>query len=93
MWKQALTWPDLWAIWLSACGNLYVMSLVGADVALEVSESERRELTGELPLFGSDRLARLLGVLGDLSAELKTSTNPRLSFEIALTRMVRPTAT
>lgn len=70
--------------------NLYVMSLVGADVALEVSESERRELTGELPLFGSDRLARLLGVLGDLSAELKTSTNPRLSFEIALTRMVRP---
>lgn len=70
--------------------NLYVMSLVGADVALEVSESERRELTGELPLFGPDRLARLLGVLGDLSAELKTSTNPRLSFEIALTRMVRP---
>ena len=41
-------------------------------------------------MFGSDRLARLLGVLGDLSAELKTSTNPRLSFEIALTRMVRP---
>ena len=70
--------------------NLYVMSLVGADVALEVSESERRELTGELSLFGPDRLARLLGVLGDLSAELKTSTNPRLSFEIALTRMVRP---
>ena len=70
--------------------NLYVMSLVGADVALEVSGSERRELTGELPLFGPDRLARLLGVLGDLSAELKTSTNPRLSFEIALTRMVRP---
>ena len=63
---------------------------MGADVALEVSESERRELTGELPLFGPDRLARLLGVLGDLSAELKTSTNPRLSFEIALTRMVRP---
>ena len=70
--------------------NLYVMSLVDADVALEVSESERRELSSELPLFGPDRLARLLGVLGDLSAELKTSTNPRLSFEIALTRMVRP---
>ncbi len=70
--------------------NLYVMSLVGSDVALEVGEAERRELANELPLFGSDRLARLLGVLGDLSAELKTSTNPRLSFEIALTRMVRP---
>ena len=70
--------------------NMYVLSLAGADVALEVSEPVRRELASELPLFGPDRLARLLGVLGDLSAELKTSTNPRLSFEIALTRMVRP---
>ena len=70
--------------------NMDVLSLAGADVALEVSETVRRELASELPLFGPDRLARLLGVLGDLSAELKTSTNPRLSFEIALTRMVRP---
>ena len=46
----------------------------------------------ELPLFGVDRLARLLGVLGDVAGELKTSTNPRLTFEIALTRMVRPDA-
>ncbi len=72
---------------------MYVLSLAGADVALEVSETTRRELADELPLFGPDRLARLLGVLGDLSAELKTSTNPRLSFEIALTRMVRPIPT
>ena len=70
--------------------NMYVLSLAGADVAREVRETVRRELASELPLFGPDRLARLLGVLGDLSAELKTSTNPRLSFEIALTRMVRP---
>ncbi len=70
--------------------NMYVMSLAGVDVALDVSEAGRRELSEELKMFGPDRLARLLGVLGDLSAELKTSTNPRLSFEIALTRMVRP---
>ena len=70
--------------------NMYVMRLAGADVALEVGEAARRELAEELKWFGPDRLARLLGVLGDLSAELKTSTNPRLSFEIALTRMVRP---
>lgn len=70
--------------------NMYVMSLTGTDVALDVSEAARRELAEELKLFGPDRLTRLLGVLGDLSAELKTSTNPRLSFEIALTRMVRP---
>ncbi|WP_417041011.1 DNA polymerase III subunit gamma/tau, partial [Ellagibacter isourolithinifaciens] len=70
--------------------NMYVLALAGADTALEVSEATRRELVSEMELFGPDRLARLLGVLGDLSAELKTSTNPRLSFEIALTRMVRP---
>lgn len=70
--------------------NLYVMSLAGADVALDVSEAARREMAEELSLYGPDRLARLLGVLGDLSGELKTSTNPRLSFEIALTRMIRP---
>ena len=70
--------------------NLYVMTLAGADVALEVGASERREMEAELPLFAPDRLARLLGILGDLTNELKTSTNPRLSFEIALTRMVRP---
>ncbi len=70
--------------------NLYVMSLAGADVALDVSDTERREMEALLPLFGSDRLARLLSVMGDLLAELKTSTNARLTFEIALTRMVRP---
>ena len=70
--------------------NMYVLTLAGADVALEVSDATRRELAHEMQWFGPDRLSRLLGVLGDLSAELKTSTNPRLSFEIALTRMVRP---
>lgn len=70
--------------------NMYVLSLSGTDTVLEVSEATRRELVSEMELFGPDRLARLLGVLGDLSAELRTSTNPRLSFEIALTRMVRP---
>ena len=70
--------------------NLYVMSLTNTDVALDVSASERRQLADELPLFGPDRLARMLQVLGDVMAELKTSTNPRLSFEIGCTRMVRP---
>ena len=70
--------------------NLYVMSLVGDDVQLDVTETARRELANELVWFGPERTARLLGVLGDLMAELKTSSNPRLAFEIALTRMVRP---
>lgn len=70
--------------------NMYVLSLSNSDTVLEIDEAMRRELTQEMTYFGPDRLARMLGVLGDLSSELKTSTNPRLSFEIALTRMVRP---
>ena len=72
--------------------NMYVMAVAGPEVVLDVSETTRRELIQELPLFGVDRLARLLGVLGDVAGELKTSTNSRLTFEIALTRMVRPDA-
>ena len=56
--------------------NLYVMSLAGTDVALDVSASERRQLADELPLFGTDRLARMLQVLGDVMAELKRVFRP-----------------
>ena len=70
--------------------DMYVMSLTDADVALDVPEATRREMEGKLALFGPDRLARMLSTLADLMADLKTSTNQRLSFEIALTRMIRP---
>ena len=70
--------------------NLYVMSLAGADVPLEISDAMRATMGGELQWFGSDRLARALCVLGDLIVELKTSTNARLSFEIACVRLARP---
>ena len=70
--------------------NLYVMKLTDGAVDLGVSESAKAQMVKELELFGTDRLAYLLDVLGDLTAELRASINPRLSFEIALTRMVRP---
>lgn len=70
--------------------NMYILATAGQDVVLEVSESTRRELEEELSLFGKERLARMLCVLGDVLAELRTSTNPRLSFEIGLVRMCRP---
>ncbi len=70
--------------------NLYVMSLAGTDIDLGVSQSARAVMAKQVSLFGPDRLSNLLLVLGDLSQELRSSTNPRLSFEIALTRMVRP---
>ena len=70
--------------------TLYVMSVAGEDAPVELSDTDRAELTEELKLFGPDRLARLLMIVGDLMSELRGSRNPRLAFEIALTRMVHP---
>lgn len=70
--------------------TLYLLSMAGLDVELEISESTRTVMIEELKLFGQDRLSRMLIVLGDVAKELRISSNPRLSFEIALTRMVRP---
>ncbi len=72
--------------------NMYVTALTNGSVDLGISAAARTQMEKELDLFGIDRLAHILDVLGDLTAELRSSINPRLSFEIALTRMVRPDA-
>jgi DNA polymerase III subunit gamma/tau len=70
--------------------NMYIMAVAGDDIELDISETMRSELQQERQWFGEGRLSRMLCLLGDLLNELKSSTNRRLSFEIALTRMVRP---
>ncbi|MDO4400932.1 MAG: DNA polymerase III subunit gamma/tau [Coriobacteriia bacterium] len=70
--------------------TLYVMAVAGDDAPVELSDTDRAELVEELKLFGADRLSRLLMIIGDLMSELRGSRNPRLAFEIALTRMVHP---
>ena len=70
--------------------NMYLLSMAGIEVEISVNEATRKAMVDQLKYFGQDRLSRLLVVLGDLSKELHSSSNPRLSFEIALTRMVRP---
>ena len=70
--------------------TMYVVSVAGEDAPVELSDTDRAELVEELKLFGPDRLARLLSIVGDLLNELRGSRNPRLAFEIALTRMIHP---
>ena len=70
--------------------NMYLLSMAGIEVEISVNEATRKAMVDQLKYFGQDRLSRLLVVLGDLSKDLHSSSNPRLSFEIALTRMVRP---
>lgn len=66
------------------------MSLTDADVEISASTSAREVMESELELFGTERLSRALSVLGDLMKELRATTNSRLAFEIALTRLLRP---
>lgn len=70
--------------------NLYLLSVTKGEVGLSVPDSSRENMKGELKHFSQDRLSRLLGILDETIKELRVSSNPRLSFEIALTRMVRP---
>ena len=70
--------------------NMYLLSIAGIEVEIHVNEPVCKAMVDQLKFFGEDRLSRLLLVLGDLSKELRTSSNPRLSFEVALTRMIRP---
>lgn len=70
--------------------NMYLLSIAGIEVEIHVNEPVRKAMVDQLKFFGEDRLSRLLLVLGDLSKELRISSNPRLSFEVALTRMIRP---
>ena len=70
--------------------DLYVLSLTGGSVAIDAPQAQREGMAREAAAFGPDRLAYILGVLGDLNTELRSAVNARLSFEIALTRMARP---
>ncbi len=70
--------------------NLYLLSLTDAEVEIPVSSSARASMESELEFFGPERLSRALSVLGDLIKELRATTNSRLAFEIALTRLLRP---
>jgi DNA polymerase III subunit gamma/tau len=70
--------------------TMYLLSMAGVEVELDINDAARKAMTKQLPLYGEARLARMLTILGDVSKELRSASNPRLSFEIALTRMIRP---
>lgn len=70
--------------------NLYLLTIAAGEVEIPVSDGVRRVMVEQVPLFGADHLSRMLEVLGELQKELRVASNSRLVFEIALTRLVRP---
>ncbi len=71
--------------------DVYVVAAVGTNASLLPAASDVEALRAEAQRFGStDRLARILTLLGDVSREMSTAPNQRLVLEIAFTRMARP---
>lgn len=65
--------------------NMYV-KCAGGNLHAELPDY----IDAHLGLFNTDRLHRIMLVLSDLSGELKTSTNVRLSFEVAMAKISNP---
>lgn len=73
--------------------DVYVTSVAGANPVVLPMGADVQRLQAEAAEFGStDRLARILSLLGDVSREMSTAPNQRLVLEIAFTRIARPEA-
>lgn len=71
--------------------NVYVAAVAGKGALRNAASPE--EFVAQAAKFGGvDRLAYILDLLGGLEDTLRTSTDQRLDFEVALTRMARPKA-
>lgn len=72
--------------------DLYVVSVVEDPAGIvDRTRDEIDRLRAQAAAFGGpDRIARLLRVLGELAAEMRWSSDPRLSIEVALARMADP---
>lgn len=72
--------------------NVYVTLLSGGKAQIDgVGVDELKRYEQQAATFGgSDRLSRMLALLGELSFSLKQATDARLAVEVALTRMARP---
>ncbi len=71
--------------------DLYIAASVEEPArVLDRSEAELPRLEVQAREFGTARLGRVLNLLGELGSEMRWSSDPRLSLEVALTRMARP---
>lgn len=71
--------------------DLYVTAIVGDPSGIvDTTDEQLTRIATQSARFTPDRLARILDLLGDLGSELRWSSDPRLSLEVAFTRMARP---
>ena len=72
--------------------DMYFLAVAGPKAPLSASEETRAQIISQAKRFAPDRLAYMLEILGDVMVQLKSATNARLVFEIALTKICHPAA-
>lgn len=72
--------------------DLFVIAAVGdGRGVVDRTTDDLSRLEAQAAEFeGPDRIARVLDALGELAAEMRWSSDPRLSIEVVLTRIARP---
>jgi len=73
--------------------DLFVTASVGDPTGIvDATQEHLARLSSQAALFGADRLARILDLLGDLGSQIRWASDSRITLEVALTRMARPEA-
>ena len=70
--------------------TVYLYQLIGDEALASQTDEMRALMLEESKALSTERLVNILSVLSESLRELKTSQNPRLSFEIALARLMHP---
>lgn len=70
--------------------DIYVYKLAGESISLNASKPDVGLIEKMSKALSEDRLIYILSGLGDLSKEIKTTSNQQLIFEIALSKLFAP---
>jgi DNA polymerase-3 subunit gamma/tau len=71
--------------------DLFVLATIGDGAGIvDTTDENLTKLASQATVFGRERLARLLDLLGQLSSDIRWAGDARLALEVALVRMARP---
>ena len=70
--------------------DMYFLAMAGTQAPLSVPQEMRAQIIAQAKHFLPDRLSFMLTTLGDVMVQMKQTTNARLCFEIALTKLCHP---
>jgi DNA polymerase III subunit gamma/tau len=71
--------------------DVYVMKLSNCDVSVSATHADIEQIKQEASLFDEARLSYILSLMNEVCLDLKTASNQRLAFELAIFKMLDET--